>query len=270
MRPALRWLGLLSGTAAAAILAASQITYASDHDDGETDLKSRALNLTDHFAFVNGSDLVLTMYVNSRSLPDTQYFLSPNAHYEFHVSKAASNTAMPTLADDYVFQFAAGAPDASGVQSMTLTVLENGAVVGSAAGSTTDLASSKANTVTTNVGTAGTIPVKWFAGMRADAFHFDVLRYFQVRSFLAQRFFGGAGGTTGDASASLQPNCEGHTFFQTGAPDSNGDIIHLWNPPKCAPDFTKNYNVIAIVLSVPLSSLSGTTFDTWSIITVKQ
>jgi hypothetical protein len=270
MRPALRWLGLLSGLAGTAILAVSQITYASDHDDGETDLKARALNLTDHFAFVNGSNLVLTMYVNSRSLPDTQYFLSTNARYEFHVSKAASKTATPTLADDYVFRFAAGAPDAQGVQSITLTLLENGNTVGSSTGSSTTFANSKANTVTTNTNPAGSVPVTWFVGMRADAFHFDVLRYFQVRSFLARRFFGGPGGTTGDATASLQANCEGHTFFQTTAPDSNGDIIHLWNPPKCAPDFTKNYNVIAIVLSVPLSSLSGTTFDTWSIITVKQ
>ena len=265
MRPALRWLGLPVAT----VLAISQLTYASDHDDGDTDLKSRALNLTDHFAFVKNGNLVLTMYVNARSLPSTQYFLSPNAHYEIHVSKAASNTAAPTLADDYVFQFAPGAPDAKGVQAITLTAFQNGMMLGSSTGNSTDFASSKANTVTTNTGTAGSIPVTWFVGMRADSFHFDVLRYFQVRSFLAKRFFGGPGGATGDATASLAADCAGHTFFD-GVAGTNGDAIHLFNPPQCAPDFTKNYNVIAIVLSVPLTSLSGTTFDTWSTIAVKQ
>ena len=31
---------------------------------------------------------------------------------------------------------------------------------------------------------------------------------------------------------------------------SDGDVINLWNPPSCAPDFTKNYNVTAIVMKV--------------------
>ena len=260
MRRAITWLGVL--------LTISQPAFASDHDDGETDLKSRALNLTDQFAFVKNGSLVLTMYVNARSLPSTQYFLSPNAHYEFHLGKAAGNTAAPTLADDYVFQVVAGAPDAKGVQPLTLTAFQNGTLIGASTGSSTDFPSSKANTITTNTGTVGTIPVTWFVGMRADAFHFDVLRFFQVRSFLARRFFGGPGGS-GDATASLAADCAGHTFFD-GVAGANGDAIHLWNPPQCAPDFTKNYNVIAIVLSVPLSSLSGTTFDTWSTISVKQ
>jgi hypothetical protein len=274
MRPAIRWLGLLTGIAGAAILGASQVSYASDHDDGETELKSRSLNLTDHFAFVNGSNLVLTMYLNPRSLPDTQYFLNTLAHYEFHVSKAASDTSTPTPsatgADDYVFQFSAAAPDDTGAQQITLNLLEGGTMMGSATGMSTTLANSLGNTaLVTNTGTAGTIPVTFFVGMRADAFTFDVQRYFQVRSFLANRFFGGPGGTTGNASASLEPTCDGNTFFN-GTPSANGDGIHLFNPPECAPDFTKNYNVIAIVLSVPLANLSGTVFDTWSIITVQQ
>ena len=267
MRPVIKWAALFSVVVGIA-LGAAHVTYASDHDDGETDMKSRALNLTDHFAYVNGGNLVLTMYFNPRSLPDTQYSLSTNAHYEFHVSKAASDTSAPTLADDYVFQFAAGAPDASGVQAITLSVLENGTLVGTNSGMSTDFAHSKANTVTTNTGTVGTLPVTYFVGMRTDAFTFDVLRYFQVRSFLANRFFGGPGGTTGNASASLQPDCHGNTLLNGTVVE--GDGVHLFNPPSCAPDFTKNYNVNAIVLSIPLTSLSGTVFDTWSIITVLQ
>ena len=269
MTRTIRWLGLLSGIVGAAILGASPRTYASDHDDGETDMKSRALNLTDHFAFVNNGNLVLVMYFNPRSLPDTQYYLSTNAHYEFHVSKAASDTSAPTLNDDYVFQFSGAAPDATGAQPITLNVYAAGALIGSNTGMSTTLANSKANTITANTGTAGSIPVTYFVGMRTDSFTFDVQRYFQVRSFLANRFFGGPGGTTGNASASLEATCDGHTFFD-GSASSNGDGIHLFNPPSCAPDFTKNYNVISIALSVPLSSLSGTVFDTWSIITVKQ
>ena len=53
----------------------------------------RALNLTDHYAFKSGTDLALIMYFNSRSMPGRQYYLSTNARYELHVSKAASKTA---------------------------------------------------------------------------------------------------------------------------------------------------------------------------------
>src|SRR5436190_1683644 len=38
-------------TVIAVIAIAGGTGYASDHDDGETDLKARALNLSDHFAF---------------------------------------------------------------------------------------------------------------------------------------------------------------------------------------------------------------------------
>jgi hypothetical protein len=259
----------LFGIAVAALVGVAHVSSASDHDDGETDQKSRALNLSDHFTFVDGSDLVMTMYFNPRALPSTQYTLSTNARYEFHVSKAATLTTTPTTTDDYVFRFEGAAPNAAGVQQITVTVLQNGTVVGTHTGTSTDFANSKANTVTTNTGTVGTFNLKYFVGMRADAFHFDVIRFFQVRHFLAQRFFGGPGGTTGDATASLAPNCRGDGFFAEGS-NPDGDAVNLWNPPSCAPDFTKNYNVTAIVLSVPLANLSGTIFDTWSAITVKQ
>jgi hypothetical protein len=50
-----------AGAAVCGVVTVSQIgdppkARASDHDDGETDLKSRALNLSDHFAFRSPSD----------------------------------------------------------------------------------------------------------------------------------------------------------------------------------------------------------------------
>ena len=261
----------------AGIAGTYHLGYASDHDDGETDIKSRALNLTDHFAFKSPSaptELALVMYFNPRSLPGKQYNLSTEARYELHVSKAATRTGAPTAKDDFVFRFEAGTPDASGVQTITLTVLKDGAVVGTHAGSSTSFASSKANTITTNMGMVGDVPVKYFVGQRSDSFHFDVVRYFQVRAFLAARFFGGAGGA-GDATATLAPNCRGDAFLggvlgnTEASPDADG--VNLFNPPSCAPDFTKNLNVTAIVLNVPIANLGGgAIFDTWSTISVKQ
>jgi hypothetical protein len=218
------------------------------------------------------------MYFNPRSLPGRQYTMSSNARYEFHVSKAASRVAAPTAADDWVFRFEAGAPDAAGVQPLTLTVLKNGTVAGTHTGSTTSFAASKSNQITTNTGAAG-IPVKYFVGQRADSFHFDVVRFFEVRAFLASRFFGGAGGN-GDAGATLADNCRGDKFLanlQAGGVGQNeaggvsdGDVINLFNPPSCAPDFTKSLNVTAIVLNVPIAQLGGTVFDSWSTISVKE
>lgn len=267
-------------TAALAIGATLHLGEASDHDDGENDRKPRALNLTDHFAFkspTNPSELSLVMYFNPRSLPGRQYGMSTNARYEFHVSKVADKLASPTVKDDYVFRFEAQAPDAAGVQNIKLTVLKDGAEVGSVDGQSTAFAASKANDIRTNTGSAGGIDLRWFVGQRADSFHFDVVRFFQVRAFLADRFFGGAGGN-GNPNASLADNCRGDKFLallQGGAQaeaggQSDGDLVNLFNPPSCAPDFTKDLNVTAIVLNVPIAQLGGTVFDTWSTISVGE
>lgn len=270
---------------AAAGVATTQFATASDHDDGETDSKARALNLTDHFAFKSPSSpdqLSLIMYVNPRSLPGRQYFLSTNARYEFHVSRAASKTSTPTGADDIVFRFEAGAPDASGVQPITLTMLKDGVEVGRHEGSSTTFLGSKTDQITTNNASIGGAQMRYFIGQRQDSFHFDVVRFFQVRAFLAQRLFGGANGK-GDATATLADNCRGDKFLanlQNGGVEMNekggvsdGDVINLFNPPSCAPDFTKNLNVTAIVLNVPIAALQAnneTVFDTWSSISVPE
>ena len=266
----------------AMVAVAVRTSYASDHDDGETDLKARALNLSDHFAFKSPGDptkLSMIMYFNPRSLPGKQYALSTKARYELHVSKVAARTTAPTSKDDYLFRFEAGPADATGVQTVTVTVFKDGAQLGTHTGMTTAIGPSKAGAITTNTGTVGGIDLKYFIGPRADSFAFDVVRFFQVRAFLASRFFGGANGN-GNASATLADNCRGDKFLANllpggpaageagGVPDA--DVINLFNPPSCAPDFTKNLNVTAIVLNVPIAQLGGAIFDTWSTISVSE
>ena len=263
----------MSAVAALAVVAiAGRAVYASDHDDGETDLKARALNLSDHFAFKSPADptqLSLIMYFNPRSLPGKQYTLSTKARYEFHVSKVADKTAAPNAKDDFVFRFEAGAANATGVQPVTLTVFKDGMQIGTNAGMTTTIGASKAGTITTNTGKAGTVDVKYFIGPRADSFTFDVVRFFQVRAFLADRFFGGTGGI-GNAGATLADNCRGDKFLGAENGTADNDKVNLFNPPSCAPDFTKSLNVTAIVLNVPIAQLGGTVFDTWSTISVAE
>jgi hypothetical protein len=264
--------------AALAIGASYHMGEASDHDDGEQNLKGRALNLTDHFAFKSPSDptkLSLVMYFNPRSLPGRQYFLSTNARYEFHVSRVSDKLASPTVKDDFVFRFEAEGADAAGVQNVKLTVFKDGAEIGTHSGKSTAFGASKANQITRNTGNAGGVDVDWFIGQRADSFHFDVVRFFQVRAFLADRFFGGANGN-GNPNAGLADNCRGDKFLlpQLGmggeVQPGDGDNLNLFNPPSCAPDFTKNLNVTAIALNIPIAQLGATVFDTWSTIAVGE
>ena len=95
------WLAASAVALASALGAGAYFNHseASDHDDGERDIKSRALNLTDHFAFKSPTapgELSLIMYFNPRSLPGKQYFLSPQARYEFHVTRVATRTTAPS------------------------------------------------------------------------------------------------------------------------------------------------------------------------------
>jgi hypothetical protein len=261
-------------TLIAVVAISGRTVYASDHDDGETDLKARALNLTDHFAFKSPKDptqLSMIMYFNPRSLPGQQYFLSTKARYELHVSKVATKTSTPSAKEDFVFRFEAGPPDASGVQQITLTVFRDGASLGTHKGATTAIGPSKASQITTNTGSVGGMNVKYFIGPRADSFAFDVVRFFQVRAFLADRFFGGPNGT-GNAAAVPAPNCRGDLLLgDEGKDGPDEDAVNLFNPPSCAPDFTKNLNVTAIVLNVPIAQLGGgAVFDTWSTISVAE
>lgn len=266
---------ILMGILSAALASTATTSLASDHDDGEptsATAKNRNLNLSDHFAFkspANPAEMVIMSYTNPRSLPGHVYTLATNARYEQHISKVAGKTDAPTTKDDFVFRYQFGAPDAAGVQPITVTVLKDGAILGNATGMTTSYAGSKAGTIVDNQATVGGVHFHFFVGSRADSFYFDVTRFFQVRAFLADRFFGGAGGN-GNASASIAPNCKGQSFLAgiLGTAENDGDDVNLFNPSSCAPDFTQHYNVTSITTNVTISDLGASVFDTWSTISV--
>jgi len=228
--------------------------HASDHDDGETDLKSRSLNLTDLYVFrENDQDtgsaagnLVFVMGTNPRSVARQQYYFSSNARYEFHLTQQTANTASVTGKDDVTLRFEFSAPDSTGKQAMTVTALRNGSTVSAstAAGGgpilTTPLSGAAAPV--TNSVTLGAATVKVFAGLREDPFFFDVEQYFRIRADWRAAF--PASGTVGPRNANT------------------------------AVDFAKGYNVNAIVASVPVSFLANgtgaTTFDVWETISIPQ
>jgi Domain of unknown function (DUF4331) len=227
---------------------------ASDHDDGETDKKSRSLNLTDLYVFretdqdtgAAAGNLVFVMGSNPRSVARQQYYFSTNARYEFHLTQRMDNTAPVSGADDVTLRFEFGAPDASSQQAMTVTAIRNGSTLSTSTkaggGSilTTPLASA-GTPVTSNVDLGGAT-LRVFAGLREDPFFFDVEQYFKIRASWRAAFPGN--GSVGPRSLDT------------------------------AVDFAKGYNVNAIVVSVPISFLANgtgaTTFDVWETISVPQ
>jgi hypothetical protein len=239
--------------------------YASDHDDGENDRKSRALNLTDLYVFREGDqtgvpadnqNLILIMNVNPRSLPRQQYFYSTNALYDFHLTRRASKTDPVPGTDDVVLRFQFGSPDAHQRQAITVTALKDGQVLSTSTRSdngmpieTTSLKdmgtptvafpSSTGVTPTINPILLGGTPLTVFAGLAEDPFYFDVEAFFKVRAGAL-----GIGPAVG------------------------------FNPPASAADFTAGYNVLSLVVRVPITFLQGatadTTFDVWETISIPE
>lgn len=229
---------------------------ASDHDDGENDQKSRALNLTDLYVFREGDqtgvpgdnqNLIFVMNVNPRSVARQQYFWSTNAFYEFHVTRRTAKTDSVTGADDVLLRFQFGAPDLAKRQQITVTAIKDGSTFSS------DLRSDNGMPVTTTplhepepvtVAATDVHPVSLggsmltvYSGLREDPFFFDVEQFFRVRS--------GALGT--------------------------GPAVGF-RPTSSAVDFTAGYNVNSLVVRVPISFLQGpttaTTFDVWETISI--
>lgn len=244
---------------------------ASDHDDGETNIKARNLNLTDLYAFredwqtgnaADNTNMVFIMNTNPRSLPRQQYFFNTNAVYSFFVSRRAAQNDAVTGVPDIAFDFNFGAPSAGGVQSITLNIrrFANGQESTKEtipAGSTTAAApligSPNPAPVNNNVVTAnGNLTV--FAGLREDPFFFDVDSYFRTRAFLATN-----GQVTPDRSGIVPPDGRGNALLPF-ATDAN------------AIDFAKGYNVNAIAVRIPIALLKGGTtngvFDVWETIAV--
>ncbi len=269
-----RWalrLACVALVAGAVLIGAGQdaAVVASDHDDGETNIKSRNTGLTDLFVFredwhsgnaADADNLIFIMCTNPRSLPRQHYYFNTNALYNFHVTRNAGNNVTVSGREDVRFEFSFGAPNAAGRQSIRL-VRHNS--VGGVLASSEDLAPTgpalttparpllvgNAPTTATFTDSAGNTYTV-FAGLREDPFFFDVNAFFKLRA--AIRPDGGAGPTDTDL-AGVNANS-----FATNDEQSI--------------DFAKNYNVNAIVLRVPIAALqsasSETSFDVWETISL--
>ena len=226
---------------------------ASDHDDGETNIKSRNLSLTDLYVFredwhtgnaADAGNLIMVMCTNPRSLPRQQYFFNTDATYSFHVDRQSSQDNQVTGQDDLRFDFRFGAPNANSQQTFSMDVVTldaNGTPVAqaTATGGLTTPAVPLLGTpaVVPNNLTNGNTTINVFAGLREDPFFFDVEAFFRLRANAA-----GQGPAAGFAT-----NADG------------------------AVDFASGYNVNAIVVRVPISFLQNngeTAFDVWESVTL--
>lgn len=221
-----------------------QSTQASDHDDGDIDVRSRALSLTDLYVFretdinpaARENDLIFVMNTNPRSLARQHYFFSSEARYEFNISRVSNVNSVPTAKPDVTLRFTFDNPQGSPRrQKITLAVIDG-------RGTTTVNQTANGRQILTTPLTAtsptfNTVNVRGsnltvFAGLREDPFFFDVEQFFRVRAGLL-----GRGPAVG------------------------------FRPPSQAVDFTTGYNVNTVVVRVPRRFLQGSTnataFDAW-------
>ncbi|MEG4229643.1 DUF4331 domain-containing protein, partial [Microcoleus sp. N9_B2] len=225
------------------------IIVASDHDDGEVDIKGRAVNLTDLYVYrekdqnsgAADGDLVFTMNSNPRSVARFQYYFSTKALYEFHITQVGDVNSTPTGRSDITLRFAFSPPNNKGMQAVAVTVIRGGSET--VANTTVNgglIASTplNSNTVVNTVPVAGS-NLTVFAGLREDPFFFDVEQFFRVRA--------GALGT--------------------------GSKVGFREPSR-AIDFTKGYNVNTIAVRVPKALLQAgsgaNTFDVWTTISIRD
>lgn len=225
------------------------IIAASDHDDGEVDIKGRTVNLTDLYVYrekdqnsgAADGDLVFTMNSNPRSVARYQYYFSTTALYQFHITQVGDVNSTPTGRADIILRFAFSPPNNQGMQAVAVTVVRGGSETTT---KTTVNNSLIASTPLNSNSVLNTVPVGGsnltvFAGLREDPFFFDVEQFFRVRA--------GALGTGA----------------KVGFKESSKAI-----------DFTRGYNVNTIAVRVPKAFLqAGTganTFDVWSTISVRD
>ncbi|MEG4144826.1 DUF4331 domain-containing protein [Microcoleus sp. Pol12B5] len=225
------------------------IIVASDHDDGEVDIKGRAVNLTDLYVYrekdqnsgAADGDLVFTMNSNPRSVARYQYYFSTTALYQFHITQVGDVNSTPTGRSDIILRFAFSPPNNQGMQAVAVTVVRNGsetttkATVNGGLIATTPLNS---NAVLNTVPVGGS-NLTVFAGLREDPFFFDVEQFFRVRA---------AALGTGPRTA--------------------------FKEPSQAIDFTKGYNVNTIAVRIPKAFLQAgsgaNTFDVWSTVSIRD
>jgi hypothetical protein len=238
--PVIALLSAAAGLVTAFALPPSAAVRASDHDDGENDVKARALNITDLYVFKEEwqtnaatvtSELILIMNSNPRSLARQQYYFSDDARYEFNLSRVGVNNAVEndTPVANVILSFDFDAPGANNIQLFTMTATVDSQTFTASGLSTTTLANGAAPTV--NIATLNGQQVRVFAGLREDPFFFDVEQFFKIR--------GGAATT--------------------------------FRPVADAIDFAAGYNVNSIVVGVPLpllTSVTGEVFDVWTTISL--
>lgn len=217
-------------------------TKASDHDDGDIDVRSRALSLTDLYVFREGDlnpgaktdDLILVMNTNPRSLARQQYYFSDKAIYDFNITRVGDKDSVPTGKPDVTLRFTFSPPNRNFQQQITLTTIVDGksqSFRGESGRLATTPIFTASNPALSQVAVNGS-NLAVFAGLREDPFFFDVEQYFRVRAGAA-----GFGPPVG------------------------------FRPASQALDFTKGYNVNTIVVRVPRkflqASTNATTFDVW-------
>ena len=225
------------------------IIVASDHDDGEVDIKGRAVNLTDLYVYrekdqnsgAADGDLVFTMNSNPRSVARYQYYFSTTALYQFHITQVGDVNSTPTGRADIILRFAFSPPNNTGMQAVAVTVVRGGSETTT---KTTVNGGLIATTPLNSNAVLNTVPVGCsnltvFAGLREDPFFFDVEQFFRVRA--------GALGTGAKVG---------------------------FKQPNQAIDFTKGYNVNTIAVRVPKAFLQAgsgaNTFDVWSTVSIRD
>lgn len=235
------WLKLSGVILATTLTLGGAATFlnASDHDDGEVDVKGRNLNITDVYAFrekdqnpnASSDDLILVMNTNPRSVARQQYYFSTNARYEFHIDSVANKDAKVAGQPDMTLRFEFGAPNENQEQEVIVTAIRNGKAKKRKA-ITTPLIDKSPNVKDVRLGGE---KLTVFAGLREDPFFFDVEQFFRVRA--------GAAGI--------------------------GPAVGFRDPSK-AVDFTTGYNVNTIAVRVPKKLLQGRSgsdvFDIWTTI----
>ncbi len=251
------WRALTAALAVAGALfygSQSAPVIASDHDDGETQIKSRNLNLTDLYVFRedwqtgnpgDSSNLILVMNTNPRSLPRQQYYFNTEATYSFHIGRQSNVDNAATGRTDLRLDFHFQAPNANGQQAFSMDVVQVAnelptsqvTVAGGVTTAAAPLLGNPSPSPVVNQFQVGNHQVDVFAGLREDPFFFDVQAFFKVRAALAS-----AGPAAGFA------------------PDQ-----------ETSEDFAKGYNVNAIVVRAPIALLQQngeTTFDVWETISL--
>ncbi|HEY3998627.1 MAG TPA: DUF4331 family protein [Candidatus Xenobia bacterium] len=249
---------------------------ASDHDDGETDTKSRNTNLTDLYVFREGdqdgvtadnSNLIIALNLNPRSVPRQQYFFNQTANYVINVGQNVGSASFPSGAPNFQLRLTFGTPDSNGQQGITISKvpftgaaptaspnfnsLETASLASGSGRTQRDIpgistdGTASSNLTDDNLASTGTSTYSLdgqtltvFAGLREDPFFFDVTQFFRVRAGL----------------------------------EGLGPVPSpLFRTPATAVDFTKDYNVLSIVIRAPIAFLqqgnsSFNTFDVFATI----